>query len=604
MLVSISRAPCFHLLISLDLILRNPVAHLDVIAQIIAILGVICHVVFGLSTEVSEFIINSSLILVKLAFTSNPTNTQASEYHGIQRVVLSQVPTSLYTALSHFDIDSKMEVYAACPSCNYTHKPTQDLVSNLTVYPATCQNQLLTDNGRQPCGTVILDDHLRPRKPYAIPSFRDYLARLLTSRDVEDLCDQACDDAYAALSETGDMRNVFRAEFLKTFKGPIPDQLFINRSGNVRLGFVMHVDFFNPNGVRERGNHDSIGVISLALLNLPETFRYRPENIYLCIIPGPREPQLDEINHFTRPVIDEFYIGWKRGFHVSRTASSPDNGRDVDIAIILSLNDLPAARKVSGNSGHGSVFVCTRCKLHGREHVYNVNFDDWSLRDSGVLCQNAERWRDATTIQERNQILESHGVRWSEFWRLPYWDQTRMLVVDPMHCLLEGLVHYHCRNVLKVDMKVAKGLGKATSPAAFSYPWKQYSQLISPQFHVRNADEIKQISEVHRLLVRPLANSPDVSEMSTDVLDQPKLLARLLTKNKAPLQFVCYSLDLLKDLPESGSGKNKEQLGKLLIDWVRCLTTFAISALSYFSLILAFKDAFVSRPGHSAVHYG
>ena len=115
-------------------------------------------------------------------------------------------------------------------------------------------------------------------------------------------------------------------------------------------------------------------------------------------------------------------------------------------------------------------------------------------------------------------------------------------------------------------MKAAKR--KTTSPAAFSYPWKQYSLLIPLQFHVRNNDEIIQIGEIHRFLACLLANSP---EMSTNVLDQTKLLARLLTKNKAPLQFVHYSLNLL-DLPESasGSGKNKEQLGKLLINWVRC----------------------------------
>ena len=88
--------------------------------------------------------------------------------------------------------------------------------------------------------------------------------------------------------------------------------------------------------------------------------------------------------------------------------------------------------------------------------MYDVNFDGWSLHDSGLLRQNAERWQDATTIQERNQIFESHGVRWSEFWRLSYWDQTHMLVIDPMHCLLEGIVHYHCRNILKIDMKAAK----------------------------------------------------------------------------------------------------------------------------------------------------
>ena len=88
------------------------------------------------------------------------------------------------------------------------------------------------------------------------------------------------------------------------------------------------------------------------------------------------------------------------------------------------------------------------------------------------------------------------------------------------------------------------------------------------------------------------------------MLDQTKLLARLLTKNKMPLQFICYSLDLLKDLPESASpGKSKEQLGKLLIDWVRCLMTFSTSALPYPSL-LASENAVVNRPGHSTAHYG
>ncbi|XP_006455412.1 hypothetical protein AGABI2DRAFT_55087, partial [Agaricus bisporus var. bisporus H97] len=182
-------------------------------------------------------------------------------------------------------------------------------------------------------------------------------------------------------------------------------------------------------------------------LNLPENIRYQPENIYLTIIPGPREPKVEEINHFTRPIIEEFRVGWERGFHVSHTASSP-TGRDVDIAIVLSINDLPAARKVSGSAGHGSHFICTRCRLHGRDKLHNVDFNNWSLQDVAVLREKAEQWRDATTLRERGQIFDSYGVRWSTLWQLPYWNPPCMLIVDPMHCLLEGLVHYHCRRIL------------------------------------------------------------------------------------------------------------------------------------------------------------
>ncbi|KAJ7770001.1 hypothetical protein B0H16DRAFT_1715631 [Mycena metata] len=36
-------------------------------------------------------------------------------------------------------------------------------------------------------------------------------------------------------------------------------------------------------------------------------------------------------------------------------------------------------------------------------------------------------------------LIEDTGVRWSEFCRLPYWDPTRMPVIDAMHCVLEGV---------------------------------------------------------------------------------------------------------------------------------------------------------------------
>jgi hypothetical protein len=31
-----------------------------------------------------------------------------------------------------------------------------------------------------------------------------------------------------------------------------------------------------------------------------------------------------------------------------------------------------------------------------------------------------------------------------------------MLVIDSMHCILEGLIHYHCHYVLELNLKQAK----------------------------------------------------------------------------------------------------------------------------------------------------
>jgi hypothetical protein len=368
-----------HYWLTLAPILNNPLVHLNIIAQITVLLGIICHVVAGLSNEICEFIINTATLLVRLAMATSLGPEQGSEigYNVNQEFILSSLPTSLYTALSKFDIGGNTALYAACPSCNYTHEPTYDSVSATASFPERCLNRLAGPNGPTICNSSLLEVHngqSRPLKPFSTPSFREYLVKLLANKEIERIVDSACDDAFSSLNHGEEFaNNPFEAEFLRTFEGPVPRQLFIDRGDKVRLTFVIHVDFFKPNGVTTHSNSDSLGLISLALLNLPVDIRYLPENLYLAVIPGPREPRDHEINYYLRPIIDEFCIGWERGFHISHTASSPDNGRDVETAIALSLNDMPAARKVSGTAGHTSHFLCTRCKLFGRENIHNIN---------------------------------------------------------------------------------------------------------------------------------------------------------------------------------------------------------------------------------------
>ncbi|KIK56796.1 hypothetical protein GYMLUDRAFT_107173, partial [Collybiopsis luxurians FD-317 M1] len=115
--------------------------------------------------------------------------------------------------------------------------------------------------------------------------------------------------------------------------------LFIEHEGKIRLAFAIQVDFFNPNRSRKRGNHDSIGIISLVNLNLPDNLRYKPEHTYLTIIPGPREPELDNLAHYLTPIVNQLLVGWEHGFRLSRTACSPE-GNTVEVAVVLSVNDL------------------------------------------------------------------------------------------------------------------------------------------------------------------------------------------------------------------------------------------------------------------------
>ena len=545
--------------------------NLDTIAQISILLGITCNVIMGLSANPCNFIFNVITLIVKMVMATKPSKGSDGQdtYDAKQNHILDQLPTSLYTALDRLNIDGQTTMYAICPTCNCCWKPSYDPISATPTYPTECTNRIVGPSESTSCHTGLLverNGHFRPIKPFLTASFTDYLARSLSDAETEQLCDKACDDAMDALDDSPDrdMKNIFHAEFMKKFDGPTSGELFIDRGNKVRLAFAIHTDFFNPNGVRKRGNHDSIGIISLVNLNLPENIRLQPEHIYIAgIIPGPREPEKEEISHFMRPVIDECIVAWERGIHISKTASCPDEGRDVEVAIIISVNDLPAARKVSGTAGHRSHFYCTICSCTGRETMYNSDFHTWKARDSTEMRQQAEAWRDAQTLKERDDIFEKYGVRWSEFWRLPYWNPSQMLVVDSMHCILEGIVHYHCRHVLELDTDRARA--SVPKVPAFSHLWTQYSAGVPAEYRIKHDKEEKQIAELHHILVLPLNSGPGS-------FTEGELRTKLMSKNISPLKFVCYSLGLpmevLTDQNCLVRAKSKRHFSDLLLNWV------------------------------------
>ena len=63
----------------------------------------------------------------------------------------------------------------------------------------------------------------------------------------------------------------------------------------------------------------------------------------------------------------------------------------------------------------------------------------------------AEEWRDATTKKEQKRLFAQTGIRWSPFWKLDYYDPTRMGAADTMHNLFLGLVQFHVREVLGIE---------------------------------------------------------------------------------------------------------------------------------------------------------
>lgn len=78
-----------------------------------------------------------------------------------------------------------------------------------------------------------------------------------------------------------------------------------NTPNIVSLGYgllaAVNIDWF---GMSEK---HSLGAVYVCFLNLHRSLRHRPENTILaCVIPGPGEPHLEQLNQILDPLVEEF----------------------------------------------------------------------------------------------------------------------------------------------------------------------------------------------------------------------------------------------------------------------------------------------------------
>ena len=203
------------------------------------------------------------------------------------------------------------------------------------------------------------------------------------------------------------------------------------------FAFQLNVDWFQP---YDHTPH-SEGVIFLTILNLPRTIRYRQENtLLLGVIPGPHEPKL-RINSFLQPLVDDLLKLWNGV--ILKTCNGMQ--KLVRGALLCSSCDVPAARKVCGFVGHRGTRGCSRCltvfpttEFKQKPDYSNFNRESWELRTKLNHQQWCEKYLLCNTRAGQIEIERKYGIRYSCLVQLPYFDCSRMCIVDPMHNLLLG----------------------------------------------------------------------------------------------------------------------------------------------------------------------
>ena len=532
----------------------------------------------GASRRMGDLILGLLTIMLFWSFCGPSDKLDAH-----QTFVVDQIPITLNTVLKKFNLDCQTVTYAVCPACHCTYPPQFLPGSDKAIYPEECNNHPDPDTT---CGAKLLkilpQGRIQPIKAFIYPKFEDYVALLLSREDLEEAIDHACDDLMDSInrkeSPPAFVTDIFQAEFVRTFKGPEPDKLFVDRPSNeARLLFALNVDYFSAEGQTIRGASASCGIISAACLNLPLDIRYKSENMYVAIIPGPNEPSKTELNHYVRLVVDDFVVSWKRGVRYSRTARYAE-GRVAKWALGPAVNDLPAARQFSQCAGHSSHHFCSRCSCYGRGtlHRVDVAHNDWMPKNAEDLRRKAEAWRTAPTHKDQENLFSTNGLRWTELWRLPYWDPAMMLVVDPMHCLLEGLAQHHFRVVLGLsESAAAKPMEDIVLPFQFQFPLPN-QEYIDKFLQGRN--DAKHISQIHDQLLSPMGKEGDDDDAHFLALQK-----RLLQKNLGALRFVLDSINI-QPPPRQNS---KLQCAEALINWVSSRMFWTFNSISYFMLAKA-----------------
>lgn len=378
--------------------------------------------------------------------------------------ILRSIPRDIRSVIKKIELEPQKTIYVCCPKCYSLYWMDRN---NRDDYPERCTHQDLGIT----CGAKLRKSsksrtaRLRggPAREYHTQRMAEYLSRIYNREDLQPYLRKQPQESSSSHKMWWD---IWDAPALRDILDP-EGRPFLSPADpkEGRLIFSLNMDGFNPYGNKEAGKKASVGGIYMVCLNLPMSIRYDLENMYLVgVIPGPQEPSLHQINHILRPLVDELLQLWKQGIYLTHTWGHP-HGQLVRCALGPLVCDLPAARQMSGFSSFSSHNFCSQC-TQTRDDLNDINHRDWAPRNLGDHRKHASMWKQATTEREREFLVKSHGVRWSELLRLPYWDPIKFTVIDSMHAFFLRMLPHLCREVWGMDVDFDDGDGITFDPVS------------------------------------------------------------------------------------------------------------------------------------------
>ena len=450
-----------NLLIKLDEFVNHPLNALQPIAAYIMLSAAIMTILGKLSYGWVSVLLKSMKLMFSILRKLHYFNIPSASY--IQSIE-SSIPSTIGQVQKNLQLNPpKSTKYACCPNrlCSRIYPP-----SDVGTWPQICTG--FHSDGEQ-CCTQLLRKNKTPIRPFVLYDIKTQIAELTCMEPTASQLRQKPVDPI-----NGEMVDIFHGNLVRDFKGPVkgPGEsfgFFDMPENESRLMLTLSVDWMNPFGVKAAGVSASVGVIAMCCANLPLSIRYKPENLILVgLIPGPHELVLDTINHFLKPIVDDFLIFWEQGIQLTGSLVQQHQNRIIRAVILSLVTDMPASKKIAGNLSHAANLFCSLCHLR-KADMSNLDIDSWDQykrtckdhRSAGFAWRNALR-------ADRKLLEKETGIRFTELFRLPYWDPTRQVAVDIMHNLFLGIIKRHYTTIL--------GMSSLKGPPGGSHLYNQLDE--------------------------------------------------------------------------------------------------------------------------------
>ncbi|KAJ7464924.1 hypothetical protein B0H11DRAFT_1922347 [Mycena galericulata] len=490
--------------------------------QVIMFMVVVCSTILSFSRRGCSWLFSMSQAAISEAFAM--TLDRSPDMDKIEQTFPHDVPT----AVKRFNLDTKSQIYAACPECHHIVAPLS--TDPFPQYQERCNYQRY--NRGKKCKTILtrpstVAGTVRqvPIKPFVSFDFEDWLARLMAREGTEEQMDGKWEDLKkdpTTMTEAelkaefgAELRDVFDGSVIRSFKGPDGKRHFKepDNPGEGRYLFSLGFDFFNPLTNNRTYAHPEGRLVSRCLCTRDvkrgkrgkrrktrkKTQRKKDAE------DRAEEEEHEEAERVAEQERDIDSVGENR---VEGEVEEPVSGSGVE-------NEQNSVEAEEGAEGAGGRPTTGEGQEQGEKIMdpafeggegnrvgYNdYDINSWKLRTGSQCREWAERYRTAHTQQQAQGRFDKTGLRWTEFLRLPYFDLPTMLVIDSMHNLFLGLLKEHFRHIL--GFRSTKTAKKRADPDPV------LDIIITPSadnLRPTKPTEIKSLEKALKALSEPMSN--------------------------------------------------------------------------------------------------